>query len=116
MKVWHVYELVNSNGIVEYVGESMNLKGRLKKHKSKAGKFNGRTDIEINIVKTFDIRRDAWDYQCILQKQYGFKTDSEILSELKKGKVGTNKGKTFSDEHKKNISEAKINYYQNKNI
>jgi predicted GIY-YIG superfamily endonuclease len=114
--IWHVYELYNLVGTVEWVGESMELKGRLRQHKSKNGKFYGRADIQMNVVKEFDNKKDAWDYQCQLQNYYGLKTDSEKISETHKGKPKSaeqrlrlslaRKGKTHTDETKLKIGLA----------
>jgi predicted GIY-YIG superfamily endonuclease len=87
---FYVYELVNSLGVVEYVGETTNPKQRLKSHFRKIkghgyGKFAYRKDITMNIVKEFDNRKDAFAYQCELQKKYGFETDLEkIQNHIKK--------------------------------
>ena len=91
---FYVYELVNSLGTIEYVGETTNIESRLKNHLSKSGKFYARTDITINVVSEFDNRKDAFNYQCELQKQYGFETDFE--KNLRGGPTGR-------DAHKKSI-------------
>ncbi len=95
MKKWYVYELVNLMGTVEYVGETINPKRRFYEHtKTKpspqTGKFYGRNDIFMNIVKEFDNKKEAWSYQCILQSQYGFK--SERLQNIKNNKLHHLKG------------------------
>ena len=81
-QVWYVYELVNLMGTVEYVGESLNPKKRLRQHtKTKpragvgSGKFFGRQDLILHIVAGFDNRKDAWEHQCNLQTQYGMESD-----------------------------------------
>jgi predicted GIY-YIG superfamily endonuclease len=74
---FYVYKLINTLGTVEYIGETTNIKSRLKNHLSKSGKFYTRTDITLHIVSEFDNRKDAFNYQCELQKQYGFETDFE---------------------------------------
>ena len=72
----YVYELVNSKGKVEYVGETYNPEQRLLDHTQSAkGKFKGRTDLKINVVAEFDNRKDAYAYQCKLQNQYGWVSD-----------------------------------------
>ena len=97
----YVYELYNLLGTVEYVGETINPKDRFRKHtKSKAGKFYGRADIQMNVVKDFDNKKEAYSYQCKLQKHYGLKTDIDLLSE---GQIG----KVLSNEHKNKISLAR---------
>jgi len=120
----YVYELYNLLGTVEHVGETVNPKCRLKCHKCKAGKFYGRQDIQMNVVKEFDNRKEAYVYQCQLQKHYGLKTDREIMSEAhkgriispehklklslaKKGKPSGREGKTHSDASKQKMSEAR---------
>ena len=84
MKKWYVYELVNLMGSVEYVGESANLKDRIYTHFKRKpdgnrGKFYGRCDMIVNIAAEFDNKKDAWDLQCELQKEYGLITDREKL-------------------------------------
>jgi predicted GIY-YIG superfamily endonuclease len=107
MKTHYVYELYNLVGTIEYVGETIDTKRRFQNHiKSKIGKFYGRTDISINVVKGFDIRKDAYQHQCQLQKQYGLITDSEIHSKANKGKIASNKAKPHSIETKLKISST----------
>ena len=82
MKKHYVYEIVNLMGTVEYVGETINPKNRFQSHKCSrisngSGKFYKRSDVFMNIVCEFDNRKDAYDYQCKLQKEYGFKSDRE---------------------------------------
>ena len=78
MKKWYVYELVNLMGTVEYVGETQNPKKRIYNHKSKYGKFTARADIFMNIIKEFNNKKDAYEYQCIIQNEYGFLSDRDI--------------------------------------
>jgi hypothetical protein len=111
----YVYELYNLLGTVEYVGETINPKERFRYHTklkpkigSGWGKFYGRLDIQMNVVKDFNNKKDAYEYQCQLQKYYGLITDSELVSKGKKGKHGVNKGKTFSIEHRLKMSQSKI--------
>jgi hypothetical protein len=92
MKTYYVYELINLLGTVEYVGESHKPKYRFRQHIKKKpfgkdgkkhsglGKFYGRQDIIMNIVKEFSDRKDAWEFQCELQKVYGLLTDRQKLS------------------------------------
>ena len=85
MKKCYVYELYNQVGTIEYVGESVNPKNRWYQHICKSkdkknGKFFGRDDIKMRIVKEFDNKKDAYDYQCKLQKEYGLFTDSEKMT------------------------------------
>ena len=108
----YVYELINLMGTVEYVGETQNPKRRFREHtRSKptsglgVGKFYGRTDIFINIVKEFDNRKDAYDYQCKLQKEYGLISDVEVFHKnFNKG----HKGYKHSIESKEKMRLAAI--------
>ena len=100
MKKYYVYELVNLMGTVEYVGETTNPKSRFSNHKTKSnkvrgggGKFKNRADIFFNIVKEFDTKEEAYDYQCKLQKEYGFETDLEKMkSRIKMYNILQNSG------------------------
>ena len=104
---YYVYELFNELGSVEYVGESRNPKKRLVEHKSTRGKFIGRTDITMRVIDEYPTQREAYVAQCILQKQYGMITDSEIRSLANKGKSPWNKGKTASETTKLKMSTIK---------
>jgi predicted GIY-YIG superfamily endonuclease len=82
MKKYYVYEIVNLMGTIEYVGETTMPKRRLWNHTSNgngsgSGRFNNRSDIFMNIVAEFDNRKDAFNYQCKLQYEYGFETDAD---------------------------------------
>ena len=117
MKKWYVYELINTMGTVEYVGESTNPEQRFNTHTKRKsvlkkdgkpngfGKFYKRIDIFMNIVKEFDNKTDAWFFQCKLQKEWGLKSDSETNSESRKGNQHA-KGNIISDRHRKIISET----------
>ncbi len=107
MKKWYVYELVNLMGTVEYVGETSNPTRRLNEHikyksngQCNRGKFLGRVDIFMNIVKEFNNRSEAWHYQCDLQLEYGLKSDKVNSSNA--GKLG---GKTSS---KNNMESGRL--------
>jgi predicted GIY-YIG superfamily endonuclease len=107
MKKVFVYTIVNNNGKVEYVGETTNPKKRLYNHKSKikspgSGRFSNREDIFMNIVAEFNNRKDAFNYQCNLQKQYGFETDEEkrLKAQMIGGDVG---GKVTSEIYSKPV-------------
>lgn len=123
----YVYLLADSNNKVEYIGETKRPKGRFYQHtKSKpngssCGKFYGRTDITMHVVNEFDNKKDAFNYQCELQKQYGFKTDREINKgrnhtidtklKISKNRIGKGIGSRdkFTEEHKQKLKEAKQN-------
>ena len=78
MKNHKVYELVNNNNIIEYVGHSCRPNERLYKHLSKWGKFTNRNDISMNIVAEFETRLKAYRYQIQLQTKYGLETDNDL--------------------------------------
>jgi predicted GIY-YIG superfamily endonuclease len=127
MKTHYVYELFNLVGTIEYVGETSNPTERLYNHtKKKSGKFYNRVDIQMNIVKEFDNRKDAYYYQIELQKQYNLVTDSEIKSKtcsitMKGNKHGvgnkawTGKTRIFSEETKQKMKESAIRRYSTTN-
>ena len=79
----YVYEIVNTLGTVEYVGETVNIENRFKQHtKKKTGKFFGRNDLSINAVAEFLTKKEAYSYQIELQKSYGLKTDKDHCAEI----------------------------------
>jgi hypothetical protein len=95
-KKHYVYELYNSAGTVEYVGETINPTLRFYRHtKLKpinrfgrknygTGKFYGRQDIFMQVTKEFNTKQKAFNFQCMLQAWYGLETDREI--QLRNGK------------------------------
>jgi predicted GIY-YIG superfamily endonuclease len=103
MKKYYVYEIVNSIGTVEYIGETNNCKLRWNNHKCINGKFNGRNDIILKVVSIFYNRKDALELQYKLQKQYGFETD---LDKCKKN--------SLSGGFKKKIGKRPVNAYDYK--
>ena len=110
-----VYKLLNSQGEVEYVGESKNPQKRLYHHtkfkprpNQSYGKFYGRTDLSVVVCSEHDSKSKAFFAQNELQKQYGFIPDSEILSKSLKGHTPWNKGITHSDETKQKLKELAI--------
>ena len=93
----YVYQLVNENNIVEYVGESFNPHSRFKQHTKKkfrpkkgCGKFYGRTDLSLQILAEFENHKEAFDYQCQLQTKYFGIDDRERAREngIKGGQYG----------------------------
>ena len=72
---YFVYEIVNTMGTIEYVGETYDIEQRFLNHISKSGKFYKRQDIIINIVAEFPTRKEAYAYQCKLQNEYGWESD-----------------------------------------
>jgi predicted GIY-YIG superfamily endonuclease len=115
MKKVYVYTIVNTKGGVEYVGETTMPKKRFYNHKSKlrsagSGRFGNREDVFMNIVAEFNNRKDAFDYQCNLQKQYGFETDVE--KRLKVHKIGGYNGGQVTAQR---YSKAVLVYEYNSN-
>jgi predicted GIY-YIG superfamily endonuclease len=78
MKKHHVYELINLYGSVEYVGETINPQRRFREHtrtkpndKNTNGQFYGRQDLVINVVSSFDNRKEAMIFEGKLKLEYG---------------------------------------------
>lgn len=74
MKTWKVYELINSMGTVEWVGETYRPEYRMCQHikwKSSNGKFYGRQDLIMNIVAEFNNRKEARNLEGQLKLEYG---------------------------------------------
>jgi predicted GIY-YIG superfamily endonuclease len=127
MKKWYVYELINTMGSVEYVGETTNPEERFYSHTKRQsvlkkdgkpnghGKFYKRTDIFMNVVEEFNNKTDAWFFQCKLQKEWGLKSDAETNSEARKGNQFS-KGNTFdhSNETKLKMSQIRKDWWNNK--
>ncbi len=91
----YVYQLVNEQNIIEYIGEAFDPERRFKEHKknttkSGMGKFKGRTDLKLEVIAEFDNTKDAYDYQCGLQKIYFGTSDKEQakINGLKGGQYG----------------------------
>ena len=126
MKKRYVYELVNLMGTVEYVGETKQPNKRFCEHvKWSRGKFYGRSDIFMNIVTEFDDRRDAYYYQCNLQKEYGLVTDRERVTRKhtneSKRKIGlSSKGRMLGKIHKpetiEKMKQARNRYWEMKKL
>jgi predicted GIY-YIG superfamily endonuclease len=90
----YVYVLMNEYGTVEYVGYSKNLKQRFDNHtKSKPeyrngnGKFYGRTDLIMEVIKEFPTKKEAEEYEGELKLQLGFEW-TEKTRNSKAGKIG----------------------------
>ena len=100
MKKYYVYEIVNLMGTVEHVGETTMPKQRWYNHKGVNGKFYKRADVFMNIINEFDNRKDAYEHQCILQKEYNLITDKEHFNNFKssggkvQGKINISKTNT----------------------
>lgn len=73
-----VYQLVNSKNQIEYVGHTKNPNTRLHNHICINGKFTGRKDLSLEIVKSgFSTKLKALDYEHKLQKKLWFESDRE---------------------------------------
>ena len=75
---YKVYELINTMGTIEYVGVTTNIKRRLKYHTMRrvdgyrfAGKFEGRHDLTILEVASFETRKEAMLLEGELKLSYG---------------------------------------------
>lgn len=96
MKEYYVYKIVDKkSGNIEYIGETCNLNLRFNCHVtnskfSGSGRFAGRrNEIEMKVIKTFSDKKEAFDYQCKLQKELGFKTDLEKTQSAIRAADGT---------------------------
>jgi predicted GIY-YIG superfamily endonuclease len=79
----HVYELINTQGIAEHVGETENIKRRFYQHTtSKTGKFYGRTDLFLRVVNSFDTKKEAYEFQNELQKFWGLTPDNRKMARI----------------------------------
>jgi hypothetical protein len=111
MKKWYVYEIINLMGTIEYVGETMYPKCRWRNHKRKlrspgSGRFGNRSDIFMNIVKEFDNKIDAFNYQCNLQIEYGLKPDTQRIGNIRIPIVAYDRNGKFVGEYESTIIAA----------
>ena len=87
MKKYCVYVLMNDAGIIEYVGETFDTVQRMRCHRTTKGrKFCGRKDLTLEVVKEFDNRDDAKEYEGELKLQLGFEW-TEKTTIQKNGKI-----------------------------
>jgi len=118
MKIYKVYEIRNTKGIVEYVGEtSRELKDRFKQHTKKkpgsgCGKFYKRQDVTIHEVTRFDNRKEALKLEGILKLRYGLEW-SERNGSLVAGKMSRKLSIEQAEEIRRiyangNISQRKL--------
>ena len=89
---WVVYELVNSENRIEYIGLSKRPEIRFNQHTGKyilpgMGTFSGRTDLRLNIVKTFDNKLFALRFEGKHKLANGFEW-SEQEARRRGGKKG----------------------------
>jgi predicted GIY-YIG superfamily endonuclease len=111
----YVYEIINTYGTVEYVGESVNPEKRFWQHtKSKRrhgayGKFYGRHDLLLNIVANFETTKEAWHFQKQLQLEYGLKTDDAHTKDTAKS-THQKLGLDWTKQTLKKAREAQTDY------
>jgi predicted GIY-YIG superfamily endonuclease len=91
IKTHYVYELINNSYTVEYVGHTYRPKHRFYQHtklksSSGHGKFYGRQDLIMNIVKTFDNKKDARLFEGELKLSYGMEW-TEKTGSINGGKI-----------------------------
>ena len=103
----HVYELINTLGTVEYVGETDNPPRRFKRHLSKQGKFRGRLDLHMHIVNSFATKKEAYAFQNELQKAWGLQPDNERMARIGSANPRTN----FTEEQ---VREIRSRYVKGK--
>ncbi len=109
MKQYYVYELINYYGTIEYVGETIRPKIRMYDHIKRKpygrnGKFYGRQDLIMNIVATFDNKKDARELEGKLKLDYGME-HTEITRNSKGGKI----------QGKKNVESGHLSRLHQKN-
>lgn len=83
-KTYYVYELINNNNEVEYVGMSYRPEYRFRQHINHkpsigVGKFYGRNDLSLHIRKGFD-KGTARIFECMLQMYRGFVPEDKKLA------------------------------------
>ena len=81
MKKYYVYKIrEKKTDKVLYIGETRAAHLRWRQHVSCSGLFN-RNDHYMDIIDeyVFSCKKDAFEYQCELQKHYGFETDFKTL-------------------------------------
>jgi hypothetical protein len=95
MKTYKVYEIRNTEGIVEYVGETSNsLKSRLYDHTVPKpgygnGKFYQRQDVSIHEVARFNNLKEARELEGQLKLKYGMEWTEKSRSVKGMTKLGS---------------------------
>ena len=106
---------------VVYIGETKQPWKRWQSHVEKYGSFN-RTEHYMDVLDeyVFTNRQDAFNYQCILQKEYNFISDGskfaksgfqlghEVSNTTKYSIVLSNRNRIVSDETKMKMRLAKL--------
>lgn len=102
MKKHYVYQIVDLEGNIVYIGYSTNPKNRFRQHTAVPaepgyghGRFFGRqNELTLEIVKDFDTRSEACAYEGAYKIANGFEW-TEKLSQIKAGKA--NRTMSFQD-------------------
>jgi|TARA_R110000751_G_scaffold231693_1_gene332947 predicted GIY-YIG superfamily endonuclease len=113
----YVYELRNSRGEVEYVGETRRPKRRPIEHLkyNKKSPFLGRTDLTFNIVATFNDRRQALKLEGELKLSYGLEwTENNWV--INNGRDTPNVSRKFNNEQVIEIRSKYAKGYQLKQL
>jgi predicted GIY-YIG superfamily endonuclease len=114
MKKYYVYKIKEkkTNKVV-YIGETKNPTHRWNVHVSNQGKFN-KNEHYMDIIDeyVFNNKKDAFNYQCNLQIQYGFQTDYKTLQN--NGVIGAAARKIAFDKRGINATTLLCYNYQTK--
>jgi predicted GIY-YIG superfamily endonuclease len=104
--MYQVYELLNLHGTVEYVGVTKNPKRRMyqhtktKPHGKTGGRFYGRQDLIMNIVKQFDNIKEANLFEGELKLFWGLpwtENENRIKSGVSRRKIKKPKVKIYEN-------------------
>jgi len=105
MKKWYVYEILNQNDEVEYVGETIDPERRWGQHTTRLkSKFYLRKyDCRMNIVAEFTNRKAALELEGKLKQQYGLKWEEK--ERAVQWRMKGSKAAAKSEKHLKQITE-----------
>jgi predicted GIY-YIG superfamily endonuclease len=98
-----VYTLTDEKDQVVYVGQTGDLKNRLRKHTSKSGRFHNQS-VNINPVNIVATTKEAYLMETMLQKFYGLET-IDFNKSSKGGKIGGKIGGLING--KKNVESGR---------
>jgi ribosomal protein L37AE/L43A/predicted GIY-YIG superfamily endonuclease len=79
-RLWYLYELIDQYGTVCWVGVTYRPEYRFNQHtrvrpnpnkKTGYGTFYGRTDLQMNIVNIYTVRKEALADEILLKLEYG---------------------------------------------
>lgn len=80
MKTYYVYELVNQQGEIEYIGKTCNPHERLIEHRKSRSKFTARHDLQMKLVKEFNSNKQALKFEGKHKIANGFEWTERIRS------------------------------------